>query len=123
MERLQSEVLSLRKALAAGEMEEEGHVNTLLRTVSTLRKEKVDISAGMERETECLLHRLSRDIRQAQRERDEAVQRSRDSNAAWQQAMEAALRAEGLPPDAQGRLLAAVAAVHQSQQRRLEGTG
>ena len=73
IERLRTEVRSLRHALAESEMEEEAHVNTLLRTVHTLKREKVDVSSGMERENEFLLHRLSASVRKAQQERDEAL--------------------------------------------------
>ena len=131
VERLSREVQHLRSALAESEMEEELHVNTLLRSVHTLKKEKIDLSLGLERETEFVLHRMGKEVRQAQTERDVALRAAGEARAegaarvracccAWQQAMDAAL-AEAAAGPAQGaleRLRAAVQATHADQLRR-----
>jgi hypothetical protein len=71
--KLEDEVAQLRSALCESEVEEEQHVNALLKQVSKLKMEKVDLSGSVEKEHEFLYHRLSRDIRTAEKEKDAAV--------------------------------------------------
>ena len=61
------------RALWEAGVEEDQPVNALLKQVAKLKMEKVDLAGSVEKEHEFLSHRLSRDIRTAEKEKDAAV--------------------------------------------------
>jgi hypothetical protein len=133
--RLEDKVAQLRSALCESEVEEEQHVNALLKQVSKLKMEKVDLSGSVEKEHEFLYHRLSREVRTAEKEKDAAVRALAEKRRecedttrrccdAWRAAMEEAISEAKSRCGLEGReVLGALDAAVKAAHERLSAGG